>query len=74
MTGQEGQLREEGRRSETPTALSTQSSLMGGAGPETERDLPKDTQQIRLDLDPEIGKHENGGGETKNMEIDKETD
>jgi len=73
MTGQEGQLREEGRRSETPTALSTQSSLMGGAGPETVRDLPKDTQQIRLDLDPEIGK-ENGGGKTKNMEMDKETD
>ena len=73
MTGQEGQLREEGRRSKTPTALSTQSSLMGGAGPETGRNLPKDTQQIRLDLDPETGK-EDGGGKTKNVEIDKETD
>lgn len=65
MTGQEGQLREEERR-KTPTVLSTQSSLMGGAGPETGTDLPKDTQQIRLDLDPERGK-ENGGGKTKNM-------
>lgn len=60
MAGQEGQLREEVRSCVTLAALSTHSSLMGRAGPETGRDLPKDTQQIRLDLGPEKGRENVG--------------
>ena len=70
MTGQGGQLREEGKRGGTPAALSTHSSWKGRAGPDTGRYLPEDTQQIRLDLGPNR-RRENGGGNTKHREMVK---
>lgn len=48
---------EESRR--PPGALWMHSGLMGRAGPEMEKDGPKDTQQLRADLDLERG----GGNE-----------
>lgn len=63
MTGQEGQLREEREEKQDPNSL-VNTIQSDGAGPETGRDLPEDTQQIRLDLDPETGK-EDGGGKLK---------
>lgn len=73
MAGQEAQPREEGTRRGTPAALSTHSSRRGRADPETGKDLPEDTQRIRLELDSKRSR-ENGGGNLRNREMGKETD
>lgn len=46
------------------------SSQMGRAGPETGMDVPKDTQQIRLDQGLERTRG-NAGGNPRNREMDK---
>lgn len=50
--------RKESRR--PPAALLMHSSLMGRAGPEMEKDVPNDTQQLRLDLDLERSRGNEG--------------
>lgn len=60
--------REESRR--PPAALLLHSSLMGRAGPEMEKDVPKDTQQLRIDLDLERGGNE-GEKNLRSREMDK---
>lgn len=62
--GQEGQLSKGGRKGGAPVALLIHSRQMERAGPETERDVPKDTQQIRLDLYLERSRG-NGGKKQK---------
>lgn len=56
----------EGGREEKqdPNSLVNTIQSDGGSRPRDWKDLPEDTQQIRLDLDPETGK-EDGGGKLK---------